>query len=513
MNSGLLPSTALAIRRRLRDDYEFFAGHCLLIRTKADGLKSLKFNRAQAYIHEQAEDQKRRTGRVRKIVLKGRQQGCSTYIEGRAYHYTSNRRGVRAFILTHEGEATNNLFEMAQRYHDNAPVFVKPSTSAANAKELIFDILDSGYKVGTAGSKGTGRSQTVQFFHGSEVAYWPNAETHAAGVMQAIPDAPDTEAWLESTADGMGNYFHQQWVMAQRGESEFEPIFVPWFWQPEYRKVDNDFVPTPDEDELADRFGLDTYQLAWRRAKISELGSLDRFHQEYPCTPEEAFQASVDDVVIDPALIRAAAGRDVAVVPGRVVWGLDVARFGSDRCSLAKRKTNHLLEAPMVWAKKDTVQTAGIVMAEYKATPAALRPDDICVDVIGIGAGVADQLRAWGLPAIDVNVAEGSSRDDRYMRLRDELWFAGQEWFASKHCAIPDGRGADGQLLVEPLIVELSTPKFAYTATGKRQVEPKDKMKQRVGWSPDLADAFLLTFATSDMPAHQDTAPDPDWSY
>lgn len=512
MNSGLHPSTAMEIRRKLRDDYEFYAANCLLIRTKAAGLQPLRFNKAQKYIHDSAEDQKRRTGRVRKIVLKGRQQGCSTYIEGRGYHYTTHRRGVRAFILTHESEATNNLFEMAQRYHDNAPIYVKPSTSAANAKELIFDVLDSGYKVGTAGTKGTGRSQTIQFFHGSEVAYWPNAETHAAGVMQAIPDAAGTEVWLESTADGMGNYFHQQWVLAQRGESEFEPVFVPWFWQDEYRKPDDEFIPTPDETELADRFGLDTYQLAWRRAKIAELGSLDRFRQEYPNTPEEAFQAAVDDVVIPPAAIRAAIGRKVNVVPGRVVWGLDVARFGDDRCALAKRKTNWLLEPVKSWAKKDTVQTAGMVLAEFKATPASLRPDDICVDVIGIGAGVADQLRAWGLPAIDVNVAEGSSRDDRFMRLRDELWFSGRDWFDAKHCRVPDDTDEAGQLAIERLIVELSTPKFTYTATGKRQVEPKDRMKERVGWSPDEADAFLLTFATSDLsPAHEHV-PEPDWN-
>lgn len=511
MNSGLLPSTTVEKRRRLRDDYEFYALHCLWIRTKSDGLKPLRFNAAQRYIHEQAEDQRRRTGRVRKIVLKGRQQGCSTYIEGRGYHFTTHRRGVRAFILTHESEATSNLFDMAQRYHDNAPVYVRPSTSAANAKELIFDVLDSGYKVGTAGTKGTGRSQTIQFFHGSEVAYWPNAETHAAGVMQAIPDAPGTEVWLESTADGMGNYFHQQWVLAQRGESEFEPIFVPWFWQDEYRKVDDVFSPTPDETELADQYGLDTYQLAWRRAKIAELGSLDRFQQEYPNTPEEAFQASVDDVVIPPQAIRAAIGRDVKVIPGRVVWGLDVARFGDDRCALAKRQTNHLLEPVKSWAKKDTVQTAGIVLAEYKATPAHMKPDDICVDVIGIGAGVADQLRAWGLPAVDVNVAEGSARDDRYMRLRDELWFAGKEWFDAKHVVLPGKKDEAGNLAIERMVVELSTPKFTYTSAGKRQVEPKEKMKERVGWSPDEADAFLLTFATSDLAPHHDAVAEPGW--
>ena len=482
---------AIETRRRLRDDFAFYAKHCLKIRTKDAGVQPLVLNRAQRYIHEQAEDQKRRTGKVRKIVLKGRQKGCSTYIEGRLYWLTSHRKGRRAFILTHEAEATANLFEMAQRYHDNVPPFVRPSTSASNAKELIFDVLDSGYKVGTAGTKGTGRSQTIQYFHGSEVAHWPFADEHAAGVMQAVPDAPGTEVWLESTAEGMGNYFHQQWVSGQRLAGDFECVFVPWFWQEEYRRESVDgFAATPDEAEVAETFGLTLEQLAWRRLKIAELGSLERFQQEYPNTPEEAFQASVDDVIIMPKLVRAAIGREVKLVPGRIVWGLDVARFGDDSCALAKRQTNHLLAPIRAWSKKDTVQTAGIVRAEYLETPMHLRPHDIMVDVIGIGAGVVDQLIHWGLPAQGVNVAEAASADERYMRLRDELWFRGAEWFASQQVQMPKD---------EPLITELTAVKYTFTVTGKRQAEPKDIMKKRLGWSPDKADAFLLTFATSDL--------------
>lgn len=107
---------------------------------------------------------------------------------------------------------------MAQRYHDNCPDEFKPHTGASNANELIFDLLDSGYKIGTAGNKAVGRSSTIQLFHGSEVAYWPNAEQHAAGILQAVPSEPGTEVWLESTANGENDYFHQQWRMAVSGE-------------------------------------------------------------------------------------------------------------------------------------------------------------------------------------------------------------------------------------------------------------------------------------------------------
>jgi hypothetical protein len=167
-------------------------------------------NAAQVYLHGQLEDQRARTGKVRALVLKGRQQGISTYIGGRYYWRVTHSRGIRVFILTHEQDATDNLFGMVERFHDHCPAAVKPITGAANAKELDFSRLESGYKVGTAGAKAVGRSQTVQLFHGSEVAFWPNAPTHFAGVVQAIPDLPGTEIILENSANGVGGEFHER---------------------------------------------------------------------------------------------------------------------------------------------------------------------------------------------------------------------------------------------------------------------------------------------------------------
>src|SRR5262249_59464457 len=96
---------------------------------------------------------------------------------------------------------------------------------------------DSGYKVGTAGTKAVGRSSTIQLFHGSEVAFWPFADTHAAGVMQAVPNEKDTEIILESTANGIGNFFHQTWRNAEAGKNDYIAIFVPWYWSEEYRRA------------------------------------------------------------------------------------------------------------------------------------------------------------------------------------------------------------------------------------------------------------------------------------
>src|SRR5438105_4678513 len=216
-------------------DFACFAAEHLRIRSKSGGIALLTFNKAQRFVHERLEAQRAATGRVRALILKGRQQGCSTYVAARFYHRTVHARGLRTYILSHEEQATQNLFEMVERFHANLPAAMKPSTGAANAKELWFDALDSGYKVGTAGTKGVGRSSTVQLFHGSEVAFWPFAETHAAGVLQAVPDEPGTEVILESTANGIGNFFHRKWREAETGTSEYFAIFIPWFWPDEYR--------------------------------------------------------------------------------------------------------------------------------------------------------------------------------------------------------------------------------------------------------------------------------------
>jgi hypothetical protein len=443
-------------------------------------------------IHERIEAQRAETGKVRAIILKGRQQGCSTYVEARYYWRVTHRSGVRAFILTHEAEATNNLFDMAVRYHENCPDPVRPSTGAANAKELIFDKLDSGYKVGTAGTKGVGRSSTIQYFHGSEVGFWPFAHEHAAGVMQAIPDAPDTEVILESTANGVGNFYHEQWTKAVAGESEFIAIFVPWFLQPEYRSpAPKDIVLDEGEAELVGAYGLDLDQIAWRRKKVAELGSVELFRQEYPCSPDEAFQTSIEHAVVPIELVRSAINRNVGQAGYRRVWGLDVARsLTGDRTALAKRWGNTLLEPVKWWRLPDLMQIAGTVYQEYLA--AEEKPDEICVDVIGFGAGVVDRLNEMGLPVTGINVAESPSVDGaKYMRLRDELWFKAREWFEGRDVRMPPD---------EALIGELTGVKYKITSSGKLQVEGKDEMKARGLRSPDLADAFNLTLSASDMP-------------
>lgn len=285
----------LKVLSNLKNDYKLYAENVLKIRTKSGKIEPLVLNQSQLFLHDKIEDMRERTGKVRVVVLKGRQQGMSTYTEGRFYWRTTMCQGKQAFILTHESEATTNLFSMTKRYHELntanvGGVGLKPDTSKDSGNALHFSKIDSGFKVGTAGNKAVGRGSTVQFLHGSEVAFWPNAEEHLKGLLQAVPDEDDTEVILESTANGVGGVYYDYVNDAKNGVGDYELIFIPWYWQAEYRKpVHPEFIITKEEESLKSLYGVDEEQLVWRRSKIHELKGVDAFKQEYPFTIEEAF--------------------------------------------------------------------------------------------------------------------------------------------------------------------------------------------------------------------------------
>jgi len=490
-----LKTEELATRKRLRDDLEFYSKNCMLIRSKSGSVQPLRFNKAQQYIHKRLEDQKRRTGKVRALILKGRQQGCSTYVSARYYHAASWRKGIRTFILTHEDAATQNLFEMVNRYHENCPEFVRPSTGAANAKELLFDVLDSGYKVGTAGTKGVGRSSTVQLFHGSEVAFWKNAETHAAGVLQAVPNEDGTEVILESTANGIGNFYHQNWLAAERGDGDFIAIFVPWFWQEEYRRdVPVGFDLTEEERTYAELYGLDNGQMAWRRNKISELKDPALFKQEYPATAAEAFQMSGHDSFIKPELV-AQARKNVREESGPLVMGFDPARFGDDGSALARRRGRKVIKVERR-NKLTTMEGAGWI----KQVIDTESPTRVFIDVGGLGVGIYDRLVEMGYGEIvkPVNFGgapleppkigeDGKEIGGGPVNRRAEIWMASRDWLAQEGGAdIPD---------IDSLQGDACGPGYKYDSNSRVLLESKEAMRARGVPSPDEWDSVALTFA------------------
>lgn len=199
------------------------------------------------------------------------------------------------------------------------------------------------------------------------------------------------------------------------------------------------------------------------------------------------FPQTEDDSVVPMGLVLAAYGREVSPTDISVVWGLDVARFGDDTTALCKRRGNVITEPVREWRKFDLMQVCGVIMKELHETPIEARPTAINVDVIGLGAGVVDRLRELGAPVRGINVGESpSSSPDRFMRMRDELWWKTREWFETRAVTMPRD---------EALTAELTGPKYKLESTGKLKVESKDDMKKRGVKSPNKADALCLTFA------------------
>jgi hypothetical protein len=225
-----------------------------------------------------------------------------------------------------------------------------------------------------------------------------------------------TEILLESTANGIGGEFHERWQMAERGQSDYIAIFVPWFWQEEYtRIVDHSFELTEEEREYQHLYGLTAGQMAWRRAKISELKDPTLFKQEYPATAAEAFQASGHDSYITPDQVNKARKNTVDPL-GPLVIGADPARFGDDRFALAFRQGRKLIKIESR-EKLDVVQGANWI----KQVIDAEKPERVFIDVGGLGAGTYDILASWGgvYRKVCVPINFGSAPQDDVVTLPD----------------------------------------------------------------------------------------------
>ena len=194
------------------------------------------------------------------------------------------------------------------------------------------------------------------------------------------------------------------------------------------------------------------------------------------------------DGVIPLDLVEAAVGRDVAALDVPPRWGVDVAGAGEggDRCALAKRQGNVLLEPVKSWQGIDTEQFTGIIVREWMDTPVHMRPERVCIDGIGIGTSVADKLKHTPVPGLGVMVSARPAQSDRFEKLRDELWWKGREWFAAYDCRIPNDQA---------LIAELTAPKYQERPSGKIKVEGKTELRARGLRSPDcfIAGTLVLT--------------------
>lgn len=484
-----------ALRLRCRDELPYFARKCLKIRTKAGKIAPLVLNDVQMHVDALLNKQLSETGKVRAIVVKGRKQGISTYVAARHYHRITHRIGLRAYILTHLADATDNLFAMVDRFHKSNNPLLKPKTGASNATELVFPGLEAGYKVGTAGSSNVGRSDTIQLFHGSEVAIWPKAEDHAAGILEAVPDELGTEIILESTVKGLGNYFSDTWRDAVAGENGYLPIFIPWFWSEEYRApVPPDFVLNAEDTLYQAAHGLDDAQMAWRRGKIANLKSKWKFMQEYPATPQEAFQTSGEGCYISPELVAKARRTRITVQPYiPIIVGIDPARGGSDRTGVIDRQGRkaggNVNEA---WHESNIERLCARTVKLIKT----IKPKKVVIDCTeGFGAALCDLLveLGYGNIVVPVKYSEAAFEDELYLNRRAEMYAGLLEWLSNPMgVELPE---KDDDLQAEICAAIWGPTATHHTRSGLLVIESKEQIRKRLKRSPDKSDALAQTFA------------------
>lgn len=497
-----MSQSALEKLRVYRDDLVLYGRECLKVRDKAGDLKPFLFNASQRQLHERLEQQLEEFGWVRALCLKGRQQGVSTYTAARFYQKTSMRKGRNTYILAHEQTASTNLFNIVDRYHRHNPF--APSVGISNIKELVFDKLDSSYVVATAGAKEGGRGRSISLFHGSEVAFWNNAPAHFAASVQAVPLLPGTETILESTSAGPSGEFYERWQLAEAGDGDYIPVFLPWFLDAGYQRppeIGFELSKDAEEGELseadyAEMYGLTLAQMAWRRAKIYELRSAQTFKREYPADPEEAWADTGDHEPVIPPLLAMRARKREREGVGPKILGIDPASGGGDRFAIAFRQglKCHWIRYRNKVDHMEAVEWVDSVIQE-------VQPDRVNIDAGNIGSAIISSLRARRreYQTLISAVNFGGTSQAKLARpkqpgpknRRAEMWMRCREWLESvEGVQIPD------ESVIQS---DLAAPRRKPSLTNDFVLESKDDMKARGVRSPDLADGLCLTFASLDF--------------
>ncbi len=267
------------------------------------------------------------------------------------------------------------------------------------------------------------------------------------------PALSDREGWAVFIGTPKGqNQFYEMYQYADKSDGWYSCI---------YRADESGVLPN---DEIADM-----------RAQMTEM----EYRQELLCD----FTASASDVVMPIDLVTDAAAREMSAedVAGQpVVLGVDVARFGDDRTAICVRQGLFLREM-RTYTELSTMDAASAVMACWTE----FSPDAVFIDAGAMGAGVIDRLRQLGYSPTEVNFGGAAMEAERYANIRAEMYFKCRDWL--------EAGGAIGQ--DADLKTELSAAEYRFTGNGRIILEGKDKIKERMGKSPDLADALALTFA------------------
>jgi len=303
-------------------DFAYYAPRMLKVKTIPPDSRVVPFvfNPIQAKFDAFCERLFKRYGMVRVNVLKARREGFSTYGEGRIFHGVHTNENTHAFIIAHRKKSADTIFDMSKLFYDCLPEAYRPQKRYSSKKELVFENpsdktrftepgLRSRIEVYTANEADAARSAGYTYGHFSEIAFYDYAEEVLTPFVSLIPDVPGTFIMRETTANGRGDFFHEEWKRAKAGISNYHNFFASFLAFPDYatpfqsdierqkfiRSIGHVDDPSDAEEEkmLVSKHHASPEQLYFRRRKLMDFhGDLDKFHSEYPVDDIEAFVAS-----------------------------------------------------------------------------------------------------------------------------------------------------------------------------------------------------------------------------
>ena len=344
-------------RMRCLHDFEFWAASCVRIKNKT-GAEMIPFllNRPQRRVLAELEKMRLRKRPIRMIMLKARQWGGSTLVQMyMGWMQCTRLRNWHSLICAQVGKTAASIRGMYDKMLASYPEELwmgdlPPKLSRYQGQELIREIAgrDCRITLGSSESQDSIRGADYAMAHLSEVAFWKDTPKSTPGefvrsICGAIALAPDTLIVMESTANGVGNYFHTEWLRSERGESDKVAIFVPWYEIDIYRMEAPDYRAVwegmdPYERQLWDSLELTLEQIAWYQLRRREYADHAAMMAEFPTTAEEAFTNTGSNVFNPEGVTRLREGCRPPLVRGEL-------RSPSGRC-VGPRSLEGLVLAP-----------------------------------------------------------------------------------------------------------------------------------------------------------------------
>lgn len=305
---------------RMKHDFEFWAATCAHINTKEGETVKFVLNYPQRIILRELEDMRVSGKPIRFILLKSRQFGGSTEIVLYKAWIQINvkQRWNSAVVAPVENQARHmiGMFENMASLHPEEVFKIELSSYARSNKNKKINGRECVMGIGSYEEPENLRSFTFQMLHMTEVASWLSTvsktpESFVQAIRSTVPRRANTLIGLESTAKGVGNFFHNEWLAAKDGRSAYRPIFIPWYLIEEYSAPIDDYEEfvkemTPSDWELWSQ-GATLEGINWYNSYKADENYDDwRMKEEYPTNDVEAFQTSGQRVfpIQDTAFMR-----------------------------------------------------------------------------------------------------------------------------------------------------------------------------------------------------------------